>query len=200
MVPRSFALKQFSFRAFFIGDRMKLVGERIIVRELNYKDRFAYYDYGKSPVVGPNAGWKPFPSLDIASKVLTGNILKGETFAICLKETNLLIGSISIYTNTIRPYQKARSLGFSLGEEYWNHGYMTEACMLVIEYCFKHLGVEVLEVGHHVGNMASKRVIEKCGFQFEGRLRSFKKLYNNQIIDADFYSMTKIDYERKYKI
>lgn len=176
---------------------MKLIGKRILIRDLNYKDRDTYYAYGKDPRVGPNAGWKPFPSLSVATKILTGNILKGETYAVCLKETNELIGSISIYTNTIRPYQKARSLGFSLGHEYWNQGYMTEACKLVIDYCFKHLDVEVLEIGHHEGNMASKRVIEKCGFQYEGRLRNFKKLYDDRIINADFYSMTKLDYERK---
>ncbi len=190
---------QYCVRAFFIGDRMRLVGERIIVRNLNLKDQVAYFEYGKDPKVGPNAGWKPFPSLSVAGKVLSGNILKGETYAIALKETNQLIGTVSVYSNTIRPYNKAKSLGFSLNSAYWNKGYMTEAVKMVIQHCFRYSDCKIIEVGHHVGNDASKRVIEKCGFTYDGRIRQFKRLYDDRLIDADFYSLTKEEYEERKK-
>ena len=65
------------------------------------------------------------------------------------------------------------------------------------DYVFNKTDCEVLEVGHHAGNIASKRVIEHCGFIFDGRLCKYKKLYDGRLIDADFYSMTIEDYERK---
>ncbi|MDE5566387.1 MAG: GNAT family N-acetyltransferase [Anaeroplasmataceae bacterium] len=178
---------------------MKLVGNNIIVRNLNLKDQADYFEYGKNPNVGPNAGWKPFPSMSIAGKVLSGMILKGETYAIALKSSNKLIGTISLYSNTIRSYNKAKSLGFSLAYDYWNHGYMTEAVQLILKFSFKHTDCKIIEVGHHVGNEASKRVILKCGFTYDGRLRAFKKLYDDRLIDADFYSLTKEEYERGLK-
>lgn len=176
---------------------MRIFGEKILIRDLRYSDLDAYYEYGKDPKVGPFAGWKPFPSKDIASRVLNGQIVSRETFAICLKESDCLVGTISLYNTAIRKYNKAKSLGFSLNSRYWNQGIMTEAVRLLIEYAFTKTDCEILEVGHHIDNYRSKRVVEKCGFNYDGTLCSYKKLYDGRLIDASFYSMTKEEYERK---
>ena len=176
---------------------MKLIGKRIIVRELSFKDTDDYYEYGKSENVGPNAGWKPFSSKEIANRMLSSAILSKDCYAIALKDSNKPIGTISIYNNAIRKYKYAKSLGFSLNEAYWNNGYMTEAVNLVIDYVFSKTDCEVLEIGHHSDNYRSKRVIEKCGFKYDGRLCKYKALYDGTVIDADFYSITKEEYERK---
>lgn len=178
---------------------MRLVGNRIIIRDLTFKDDEAFYDYAKSPNVGPNAGWKPVESFETAKRLLASQILAKDVFAIALKDSNKMIGSISIYNYGIRKYNKVKQLGFSLSEKYWNQGIMTEAVKLVIDYVFNKTDCEVLEVGHHSDNIASKKVIEHCGFIFDGRLCKYKKLYDGRLIDADFYSMTKEDYERMKK-
>jgi RimJ/RimL family protein N-acetyltransferase len=175
---------------------MRLIGEEIIIRDLSLKDLNDYYEYAKCEDVGPNAGWKPIPDLEICKRVLSGNIISKDVFAIALKDTNKLIGTISLYNYGIRKYNKVKSLGFSLNKDYWNHGYMTQAVKLLIAYVFGKTDCEVLEVGHHSDNFASKRVIEKCGFNYDGRLCKYKKLYNGRLVDADFYSMTREDYER----
>ena len=184
-------------RDFFIGDKMKLIGERIIIRKIKYSDSQAYYEYGKDPEVGPNAGWKPFDSKAVSDKVLAGNIISNNTFAIALKENDLFLGSISLYDYAIRKYNKAKTLGFSLDKRYWSMGYMTEAVKLMVDYCFEKTNCEVLEVGHHVGNYGSKRVIEKCGFNYDGRLCKYKKLFDGKLIDADFYSLTREEWNRR---
>lgn len=178
---------------------MKLIGEKIIIRDLSANDINDFYEYGRCPNVGPNAGWKPFTSINIAKNVLSSQILSKESFAIELKENKKLIGTISCYNNGIRKYSKVKSLGFSLNEAYWNNGYMTEAVKLMIGYVFTKTDCELLEVGHHTDNYASKQVILKCGFLYDGTLAKFKRLYDGRLIDADFYSMTKEEYERKIK-
>lgn len=178
---------------------MKLISDRIIIRELTFKDQEDYYYFGKSPNVGPSAGWKPFPNPEVAGRVLSSLILGKETYAIALRQSNRLIGTISIYNYGIRKYNKVKSLGFSLSEDFWNQGIMTEAVRMVLEYVFTKTDCEVLEVGHHSDNYGSKRVIEHCGFQYDGRLCKYKRLYDGRVIDADFYSMTKEDYERKIR-
>ena len=155
--------------------------------------------FGSNPNVGPNAGWKPFPNKDVARRVLSSMMLGKETYAIALKDNNEFIGTISIYNSGIRKYNKVKSLGFSLSEEYWGMGFMSEAIMLVIDYVFTKTDCEVLEVGHHTDNYRSKRVIERCGFIYDGTLCKYKKLYDGRLVDADFYSMTIEDYERKKK-
>ena len=176
---------------------MKLVGNRIVIRDLSFKDEESYYNYGKNPNVVPSSGWKPLPSRAVSDRVFTSMVLANDVYAIALKESNLMIGTMSIYNYGLRKYNKVKSLGFSLDEAYWNKGIMTEAVKLVIDYVFTKTDCEVLEVGHHSDNFASKKVIEKCGFQYDGHLCKFKKLYDGRIIDAYFYSMTKEDYERK---
>lgn len=170
-----------------------------MIRDLRYSDLENYYIYGKDPNVGPFAGWKPFPSITIANRVMNGQIISRETYAIALIESDKLIGTISLYNGGIRKYNKVKSLGFSLNSDYWNKGYMTEAVKMMISYAFEKTDCEVLEAGHHTDNYRCKRVLEKCEFNYDGTLCCYKKLYDGRLIDASFYSMKKEEYERKKK-
>jgi RimJ/RimL family protein N-acetyltransferase len=59
-------------------------------------------------------------------------------------------------------------LGYWLGVPYWGQGYATEAARAVIDYAFDDLDHEALQAGARVTNPASRRVLEKCGFQWTG--------------------------------
>jgi len=59
-------------------------------------------------------------------------------------------------------------LGYWLGVPYWGKGYATEALHAVIDYAFTDLGHEAVNAGARVTNPASRRVLEKCGFQWTG--------------------------------
>jgi RimJ/RimL family protein N-acetyltransferase len=128
--------------------------------------------------------------------VLSGLILSNETFGIVLKEEKKLIGTISLYSNTMRKWKYARSIGFSLNYDYWGCGYTTEALKALIDYVFTKTDCQIIEIGHHVGNEGSKKVILNCGFKYDGTFPKFKKLYDGRVIDAVMYSLEKIDYER----
>ena len=69
-------------------------------------------------------------------------------------------------------------LGYWLGVEHWGKGYATEALHAVIDYAFTDLAHEALQAGARVTNPASRRVLEKCGFQWTGvglyRIRAIK--------------------------
>ena len=176
---------------------MRIAGKRLLIRDITFKDDNDFFEYAKTDVVGPDAGWKPVPSMEVARRVIASYILAKDVFAIELIEEKKMIGTISIYNYGVRKYNKVKQLGFSLNPNYWNKGYMTEAVKMVIDYLFNNTDCEILEVGHHSDNYKSKRVIEKCGFLYDGRFCKYKKLYNGRLVDADFYSMTREDYERK---
>lgn len=59
-------------------------------------------------------------------------------------------------------------LGYWLGVPYWGRGFATEAARAVIDHGFEDLGYEALQAGARVSNPASRRVLEKCGFQWTG--------------------------------
>ena len=62
--------------------------------------------------------------------------------------------------------RKAPEIGYWLGAPYWGNGYATEAARAVIDHAFEDLGLEQIESGARVSNPASRRVLEKCGFQW----------------------------------
>jgi RimJ/RimL family protein N-acetyltransferase len=83
----------------------------------------------------------------------------GATFAIVLD--GAMIGACGI---DVRP--DGAELGYWIGVPFWNRGYATEAVRAVIDCGFGELGHEALQAGARVSNPASRRVLEKCGFQW----------------------------------
>jgi len=59
-------------------------------------------------------------------------------------------------------------IGYWLGVPYWGHGYATEAVRALIDQAFGDLGYEAVEAGARTTNAVSRRVLEKCGFQWTG--------------------------------
>ncbi|MBD8556842.1 GNAT family N-acetyltransferase [Rhizobium sp. CFBP 8762] len=59
-------------------------------------------------------------------------------------------------------------LGYWLGERHWNQGYATEAAQALTDMAFRTRDIEFIDARCRVTNVASRRVIQKCGFQFQG--------------------------------
>jgi RimJ/RimL family protein N-acetyltransferase len=59
-------------------------------------------------------------------------------------------------------------LGYWIGVPHWGRGYATEAARAVLDHGFGALGYERITSRARVSNPASRRVLEKCGFQWTG--------------------------------
>jgi RimJ/RimL family protein N-acetyltransferase len=59
-------------------------------------------------------------------------------------------------------------IGYWIGAPFWGRGYATEAARATIDFAFSDLGHDHLQAGARVSNPASRRVLEKCGFQWTG--------------------------------
>jgi len=59
-------------------------------------------------------------------------------------------------------------IGYWLGVPFWGQGYATEAVRALIDHAFESGEHGVLQAGSRVSNVASRRVLEKCGFQWTG--------------------------------
>jgi len=66
------------------------------------------------------------------------------------------------------PREDAPELGYWLGARYWGRGYATEAVRAVVDYAFGDLEHATLQAGARVSNPTSRRVLEKCAFQWTG--------------------------------
>ena len=81
-------------------------------------------------------------------------------------------------------------LGYWLAEPFWNQGIMTLAVKRMVEYAFTNLNLHRIYAEPYEGNDASVRVLEKAGFQFEGRLKT--SVYKNgKLLDQLLYAKVK---------
>lgn len=168
--------------------------ERMILRAWSTADGDDLFEYAKNPNVGPNAGWKPHESPEESAAVIQMFLEEDDVWAIEYKENRKVVGSIGLHEDRLRKGVNARMLGYVLCEDYWGKGLITEAARRVLGFAFEEMGVDVLSVYHYTRNARSRRVIEKCGFVYEGTLRSASKIYNGTIMDDVCYSILRDEY------
>lgn len=175
---------------------MKLVTDRLIIRPFLFSDDRDLYEMCSDPLTAYHAGWSPHPDIKTTRNVIVGYAYGEETMAIILKSSNKLIGTISLYKANIRKNINCRELGFCLNRRYRNQGYMTEAVEAMLNFGFNDLYLDLIMVCHHEKNNASKKVISKFPFLYEGTLRMYRKLCDDTIVDGVMYSMTKEEFWR----
>jgi RimJ/RimL family protein N-acetyltransferase len=93
----------------------------------------------------------------------------GEQFAIDVG--GRLAGAIGIFPFTGERRHVAH-IGYWLGKAFWGRGIATAACRCLVEHLFAATGLIRLETTVDAPNVASIRVLEKCGFVREGVKRS----------------------------
>lgn len=112
-----------------------------------------------------------------------------ETFIFAIEYNGEYVGNIGLVSET-DVYRKSAELGYFIGEPYWNKGITTKAINLICEFGFQKLDIVRIHCGVFEYNLASQRVLEKCGFQKEG---IFKKAISkkNKLWDELRYAKIK---------
>ena len=62
------------------------------------------------------------------------------------------------------------NIGYGIDEEYQGHGYATEAVKAAVKWAFSKPEVNAVEAETDPDNIASQKVLEKCGFQPNGEM------------------------------
>ncbi len=109
---------------------------------------------------------------------------EGITRAIIVNQQ--VVGSIGADVGAFEEYRSAE-VGYWLGQTFWGLGYATEALGLLTDIVFSQTNIVRLYAYVYEPNIASMRVLEKCGYQFEGVLR--KACYKNgQFCDKHIFA------------
>ena len=143
--------------------------ERLILRPWRQEDLDDFFEYASVDGVGQMAGWLPHESKETTQMVMDSFITHKKTFA--LECNGKVIGSLGIetYNEEKRPEFAAlqgRSIGYVLSKDFWGKGLMPEAVKAVQQYPFEEVGLDFLLISHFIWNGQSRRVIQKCGFQY----------------------------------
>ena len=143
--------------------------DRLILRKWEETDAENLYEYAKDPDVGPIAGWPPHQSVEDSLYVIKTVFSREECYCICEKDNNKAIGSIELKLNgdtDMTEQDDECELGYWLGKPYWGKGYMLEAARALLARAFNELNMKTVWCGYYDGNIKSKRVQEKLGFEY----------------------------------
>lgn len=141
--------------------------ERLILRKLNKDDVNAiYYNWASDEEVAKYLSWNYHQDISTTKFILDLWIKEYENestirFGIVNKKTNELIGAIDV----VGYIDGKPEIGYCLSRKHWNKGYMSETLNLFVSY-LRDLGYQEILVEADERNIASNRVIEKCGFIF----------------------------------
>ena len=87
-------------------------------------------------------------------------------------------------------YQRTAEVGYWLGEPFWGQGIATHALQAFTEYAFTTFDLVRLQAFVKEWNPASARVLEKCGFTLEGRLRK-NVTKDGKAVDQFLYALVR---------
>lgn len=143
---------------------LTLETERLILRPYEITDAYDMYNNWASDIeVAKYVTWSPHESINDTIEIITQWILQYDiperiNFAITLKETKEVIGSIDV----VGYIEGMPVIGYCLSRKHWNNGYITEACLKVLDLLFS-LGHTKVRIDAVKENIGSNKVIIKCG-------------------------------------
>ena len=91
------------------------------------------------------------------------------------REDDALLGAITL-DNIRRGPAQAGTLGYWIGAPYARQGYMREAIAGLVHHAFHRLDLSRIEAACLPENNASRRLLEKCGFKYEGVAQSYLQI------------------------
>ena len=173
----------------------RLETSQLVLRKWRITDAEDLFDIMKSPSV-IMGGWKPHSDINLSVEVLNEYIANDERWAVELKSSGKVIGSIRVYPDNNRGKFYAKSINYVLSEDYRGNGYMTEAVRRIIKYLFEEKNVDLISAFHYPDNIKSRKVLESCGFEYEITIENGTQRFDGQVFDSICYSILKSDYQR----
>jgi [ribosomal protein S5]-alanine N-acetyltransferase len=180
-----------------VSDLRINVRDGFFLSALQQSDKPALLEHLQSGAVYATTLNIPYPYLEMHADSWiqkriehTRNCGKEVTFAIRDREGKL-IGLVSA-DNHVPGESHRAEIGYWLAQPFWGKGIMTDAVRAFVAYAFRELDVERLTAHVFEMNAASARVLEKNGFQLEGRFRKHL-MKDGKPLDARFYGLLKED-------
>jgi len=116
----------------------------------------------------------------------------GIYFAIASKHDDQMIGSIGFSGQN--NYHSRMELSYDMAKEFWRKGIMSKAIDALLEYGFATMNMNRIEAVSSIYNEGSIRLLEKCGFKYEGCLRQHR-FHRGKYVDVYVFSFLKEEFQ-----
>lgn len=135
--------------------------DRLILREIEKKDAKDLYEIASNSKVNKYMLYSRYRNIEEVEEWISKVEGQSRKFVFQLKDIGKVIGIGSIkYKND----KNAHELEFTINENYWNQGFATEASKGLITWAIKVQDAKIIVTSHAEENIASGKVLKKCGF------------------------------------
>lgn len=165
----------------------ELVTRRLRLRALAVDDAAVVFRYASDPEVARFTLWPPHESEDF-----TRGFLRFFTqpeflsWAIIEPAGNAVAGMV--FFHSLNEHHRKAELAFNLARSHWGKGFATEAVGAALEFAFGGLKLNRVEATCMPANLGARRVLEKSGMSYEGRMRRSHLRYDGAH-DMDLFSI-----------
>lgn len=155
-------------------DPFRLDTARLVIRPLAPHDIAAFVAYRNVDDVARYQDW-PLPYTEAMAVDLVGDVgrqggpIPGEWVQLAIEHDHRLVGDIAVWLDE---QSQLASIGYTVAPEHQGHNFGVEAAASVVEWLFEHVGVHRITATIDPRNLASARVLERCGFEYVGTARS----------------------------
>lgn len=171
------------------------MGERVFLRHPVGADRSEYLKLREASEAFLRP-WEPTPpdAPDYGSErafdnlLLTCDMPGSQRFVLCGLGAGEIMGQISLNQIFRGPFQSAIA-GYWVGEAYARRGYMADGLRLTLRHAFERLGLHRVEANIIPVNEASKRLVRRVGFRYEGLALRYLRV-NGAWQDHEHWAMT----------
>ena len=148
----------------------RIAGPRLLLRPPVLDDAGPLFQrVARDPQVTKYLLWTPHPDVAATRRVITERLNvedHARTWVIALRHSDEIIGMIS----GRRPVRHSVEIGYCIGRRWWGKGLMSEALDMLLAALDADRDVYRVWATCHVDNERSVRLLERAGFQLEGRL------------------------------
>lgn len=172
--------------------------ERLVLRRFEYSDNEAMLKYWIADEKIQSMYSEPVYTTKEEVKELLdkyiGSYEKEDYYrwAVTEKNSGECIGQIAYFL--VDSKNHFAEIEYCIGADFQCRGYATEATKAVIGYGFDRMNLHKVQICTKTINKPSKRVIEKCGFTYEGTLRDYFYM-DGEYVGRLYFSILRDEYE-----
>lgn len=168
-----------------------LTTNRLHLRQIQPTDAEALFAIRSDRAVTEPYGQEPQQSLDQARTLIERiqayyDERDAIFWGITLKGEDTVIGTVTFWN--FDPGFHCAEIGYELNRAYWRQGIMAEAISAILTYGFTEAGLHRIEANPGAENTASRTLLLKLGFTFEGNLRQ-RYFFRGHFEDAHYFGL-----------
>ncbi|MBT9245466.1 GNAT family N-acetyltransferase [Gemmobacter fulvus] len=184
---------------FGLRRKLRIETERMSLRLPTHVDYRAWAELRAESAAFLNP-WEPVWSQDHLSRKAYTNrvywaqraVAQGTALPVLMirRDDQALLGAITL-DNIRRGPVQAGTLGYWIGARHARQGYMREAILTLVHHAFTALDLSRIEAACLPENQASRGVLEKTGFKYEGVAQSYLQIagrWRNHVLYANLRS------------